>query len=166
MHAGDHIYVDRLGGVYSHHGIFCGDGEVIHFNGSNWLQSSVHRTSLECFARGDTVQVREYGDFHDEVASLDRDGVAVTTRRLNILMDRLRGLDLSDLDFSGAAVIERAERRLGEAGFHLGFNNCEHFASWCKTGISASFQIASIWRLELMPVLHQLAKCSQLLKLR
>ena len=26
MARGDHLYVDRMGGVYSHHGINCGDG--------------------------------------------------------------------------------------------------------------------------------------------
>ena len=28
-------------------------------------------------------------------------------------------------------VLERAESRLGEAGYHLLFRNCEHFARWC-----------------------------------
>ncbi len=31
-------------------------------------------------------------------------------------------------------VIERAESRLGERRYDLFFNNCEHFADWCKTG--------------------------------
>lgn len=38
-------------------------------------------------------------------------------------------------------VISRAESRLGEQKYNLLFNNCEHFASWCKTGISQSKQI-------------------------
>ena len=38
-------------------------------------------------------------------------------------------------------VVERAESRLGEHKYNLLFNNCEHFASWCKTGISDSKQI-------------------------
>ena len=39
------------------------------------------------------------------------------------------------------AVVEKAESRLGEQEYNLLFNNCEHFASWCKTGISESSQI-------------------------
>lgn len=31
-------------------------------------------------------------------------------------------------------VIDRAESRLGEQRYDLFFNNCEHFADWCKTG--------------------------------
>lgn len=39
------------------------------------------------------------------------------------------------------AVVERAKSRLGEKQYNLLFNNCEHFASWCKTGESHSRQI-------------------------
>lgn len=38
-------------------------------------------------------------------------------------------------------VIERAESRLGERQYDLFFNNCEHFADWCKTGRGESTQI-------------------------
>ncbi|MEY2832943.1 MAG: hypothetical protein RLZZ574_2202 [Cyanobacteriota bacterium] len=38
-------------------------------------------------------------------------------------------------------VVERAKSRLGERDYNLLSNNCEHFASWCKTGISDSKQI-------------------------
>ncbi len=38
-------------------------------------------------------------------------------------------------------VIRRAESRLGEQKYNLLFNNCEHFANWCKTGVSFSQQV-------------------------
>ncbi|PSF37667.1 NC domain-containing protein [Aphanothece hegewaldii CCALA 016] len=38
-------------------------------------------------------------------------------------------------------VVSRAESRLAEQKYNLLFNNCEHFATWCKTGISESLQI-------------------------
>ena len=38
-------------------------------------------------------------------------------------------------------VVQRAQNRLGERKYNFLFNNCEHFASWCKTGISYSKQI-------------------------
>jgi hypothetical protein len=58
---GDHIYVERMGGLYSHHGIDCGDGTVVHY----WteelpLASSIQRTTLEEFADGGLVRVRDY----------------------------------------------------------------------------------------------------------
>jgi hypothetical protein len=39
-----------------------------------------------------------------------------------------------------ATVIERALSREGEAGYCLFAHNCEHFATWCKTGRAASGQ--------------------------
>ncbi|NJN88120.1 MAG: hypothetical protein HC881_19780 [Leptolyngbyaceae cyanobacterium SL_7_1] len=41
-------------------------------------------------------------------------------------------------------VIERAERRLGEQRYELLSNNCEHFATWCKTGQNASQQLVNV----------------------
>lgn len=38
-------------------------------------------------------------------------------------------------------VVQRAESRLGERKYNLLFNNCEHFATWCKTGVSYSQQV-------------------------
>ena len=38
-------------------------------------------------------------------------------------------------------VVERAKSRIGERDYNLLFNNCEHFASWCKTGINDSKQV-------------------------
>ena len=38
-------------------------------------------------------------------------------------------------------VIMRAESRLGENEYNLIFNNCEHFAAWCKTGKHESEQV-------------------------
>ncbi|MDS3861251.1 lecithin retinol acyltransferase family protein [Thermosynechococcaceae cyanobacterium BACA0444] len=38
-------------------------------------------------------------------------------------------------------VVERAVSRLGESGYSLLSNNCEHFAAWCKTGKHQSEQV-------------------------
>jgi hypothetical protein len=43
--------------------------------------------------------------------------------------------------FVDDVVVARAQSRLGENKYNLLFNNCEHFAWWCKTGISDSRQI-------------------------
>ncbi|HIK30367.1 MAG TPA: lecithin retinol acyltransferase family protein [Oscillatoriales cyanobacterium M59_W2019_021] len=40
-------------------------------------------------------------------------------------------------------VVMRAESRLGERKYNLLYNNCEHFATWCKTGTSYSTQITN-----------------------
>lgn len=43
-------------------------------------------------------------------------------------------------------VMLRAESRLGEAGYDLLGNNCEHFAHWCKTGRRHSRQVHRVAR--------------------
>ena len=48
-------------------------------------------------------------------------------------------------DASPAAVtLRRAMSRLGEQNYNLLFNNCEHFATWCKTGRHRSEQVDSV----------------------
>ena len=101
MASGNHIYVNYDG--YSHHGIDCGDGTIIHYTKS---QATISRTSWASFASGMEVFVKRYGN-----------------------------CDTPDV------VIQRAESRLGENTYHLFNNNCEHFATWCKTGIRVSEQV-------------------------
>lgn len=43
--------------------------------------------------------------------------------------------------FIPEVVVKRSFSRLGENKYNLLFNNCEHFASWCKIGISESKQV-------------------------
>lgn len=38
-------------------------------------------------------------------------------------------------------TLRRALGRLGEQNYNLLFNNCEHFAHWCKTGLHRSRQV-------------------------
>ena len=38
-------------------------------------------------------------------------------------------------------VIQRAVSKLGERKYNIIFNNCEHFATWCITGVSYSQQV-------------------------
>ena len=45
-------------------------------------------------------------------------------------------------DASPAGItLRRAMSRLGEQNYNLLFNNCEHFANWCKTGRHRSGQV-------------------------
>ncbi|ESA36778.1 phage shock protein a suppresses sigma54-dependent transcription [Leptolyngbya sp. Heron Island J] len=45
------------------------------------------------------------------------------------------------VSFIPDVVLSRAESRLGEQRYNLFFNNCEHFANWCKTGKNVSPQL-------------------------
>ena len=40
-----------------------------------------------------------------------------------------------------SVTLRRAMSRIGEQSYNLLFNNCEHFANWCKTGVYRSNQI-------------------------
>jgi len=150
MARGDHVFALRLGGVYSHHAVDVGDGSVIHYTGPSQLSSSVARTPFVAFAAGDEVRVRSYQEFFAALA-LRSDPIERWTAELRRAHDRLRGVALETLDFSPDAVIARAESRLGERRFDIVLNNCEHFASWCKTGLSESRQVEAIWRAALSP---------------
>jgi Lecithin retinol acyltransferase len=59
MSRGDHVYVRRRR-HYSHHGIDCGDGTVIHYVGVRRSIRRIVRTSWTEFAAGDEVHVRSY----------------------------------------------------------------------------------------------------------
>ena len=52
---------------------------------------------------------------------------------------------LNHANASPAGVtLRRAMGRLGEQNYNLLFNNCEHFATWCKTGRHRSEQVDSV----------------------
>ena len=59
-----------------------------------------------------------------------------------------QGEVLSVMDHADASpagvTLRRAMSRLGEQNYNLLFNNCEHFATWCKTGRHRSEQVDSV----------------------
>jgi len=59
---GDHICVRRRGRFYTHHGIYMGDGKVIHFAGSirEKIDPVVHETDLSGFLKGEILRRRDY----------------------------------------------------------------------------------------------------------
>lgn len=60
MARGDHIRVRRF--MYSHHGIDCGDGTVIHYTGTLWKRKKalITRTSLDEFVGSGKVDILKY----------------------------------------------------------------------------------------------------------
>ncbi len=62
MTRGDHIYVSRAG--YTHHGIDVGAGRVIHYSGEpgkSKAHATIRHATLQEFAQGSDVKVRNYG---------------------------------------------------------------------------------------------------------
>jgi hypothetical protein len=162
MAFGDHIYASRFGGLYSHHGIDCGDGWVIHYNGPTPLHCVVRRASLAEFGRGDPVAVCPASPAV-RAAELRGDWIRLGSHKIQRLLDACTGRLLDDeIDTSPQAVVDRAERRLGEGGFDFLFNNCEHFATWCKTGNSVSRQVETLWHAISQPQRSLLTRATQL----
>jgi len=62
LNQGDHIYVRRKGLLYSHHGIYSGEGTVIHFKGAVREKKDpvVIKTDLENFLSGGKLKRRYY----------------------------------------------------------------------------------------------------------
>ena len=117
---GDHIRVQRIGGVYAHHGVYVSDKEVIHFTGKDddsildWSKPEVISSDLEYFLKGGRLEIKEYSD--EEFQNL----------------------------YSPEQIVTYARACLGDKGYHLVFNNCEHFANVCTLGRFRSNQVERV----------------------
>ena len=110
---GSHIKTART--VYSHHGIYCGNGKVVHYSGfaEAFKKGKLEITTLAAFLGSETkYYVIEYPS------------------------DKVK--------FSSKEIIRRALSRVGEDSYNIVFNNCEHFAAWCVTGKSESKQVRTV----------------------
>ncbi|KAG8487083.1 hypothetical protein CXB51_020623 [Gossypium anomalum] len=145
---GDHIYCERKGGLYDHHGIYVGDGMVIHLRGAakklgelpachrcggkRVENGEIAKVCIDCFLDGETLQIYDYG-----VPVLE-------------FISRKRGTCCTSRSKPPHEVISAATDLLERNGFgpyDMFTNNCEHFAVYCKTGSKVSYQI--LGRIEL-----------------
>lgn len=116
---GNHIKVNR--GMYTHHGVYINDDEVIHFTGTeddsvlDWAKNEVIKTNIDYFLRGGQLEIKEYTD------------------------DELQ--DLYPVDH----IVAYARACLGDKGYNLVFNNCEHFANICTLGRFRSRQVEKVF---------------------
>ena len=92
MAKGDHLLVSRARGLYSHHGIDCGDDTIIHYTSDRWLDPRrVQRTDMRQFALLGEIELRDYSAIRDAVS--DQTELQTDTRnRINQLLDVIRGL--------------------------------------------------------------------------
>lgn len=107
-------------------------------------------------ARGDQIYILEpFVNFQGvyEHHGIDcGDGSVIHLRKSNEIITRTPFYEFTrnkriyvkhyPVSFVSDVVVNRAESRLGEkARYNLLFNNCEHFATWCKIGQSHSQQV-------------------------
>ena len=119
LNPGDHIYVSY--GFFTHHGIYVGDGAVVELY-NDWKKTGVPRD----VPRIRRISIEEFAD----------------GREVKVRQYAPSECDPPDV------VVARALSRVGEEGYHLFNNNCEHFATWCKTGQARSSQVESLARLQ------------------
>ena len=114
---------------YEHYGIYIGNDKVIHFaSKKEGVPKSVHKISLTSFVSEQTgsfflIDFDKY--FKETPINIMTPVFAVIARNMRISNYK---------EISAEETVRRAESKLGETGYSLLFNNCEHFAMWCKTG--------------------------------
>lgn len=62
-----------------------------------------------------------------------------------------------DKCYNASTVLQRARSRVGETAYNVVTNNCEHFATWCKTGYERCSQMPSAVRRVSMYAMEGLA---------
>ncbi len=101
-------------------------------------------------AAADHLQVlRQHGLFYHHGIDLGDGSVAHYLEGREILrspvIDFCKGQDIEVINHaiasSKSTTLRRAMSRIGEKNYNLLFNNCEHFANWCKTGLHHSQQM-------------------------
>ena len=140
---GDVVGVHRMRGLYDHYGICTGNGGMIHYadpSGDFGTNIVVHRTTIDTFKEdSEYLFVIDFDKFikKNNVNIFD----IITPLGINIgnIFKLLLGNQYHI--YSPEETVRRAESRLGERLYNIATNNCEHFAIWCKTGVSESTQV-------------------------
>jgi hypothetical protein len=102
-------------GLYKHYGIYAGDGKVIHF-----------------------------APYSDGEISAENAVIHETTLEAFLKGGKLEIDKKAKAKFSQKETVMRARTQIGGKGYNLTFNNCEHFARWCKTGHAESEQVNQV----------------------
>ena len=139
---GDVIRVNR--GLYSHYGVYVKDLQhVIHYTGATGpadFNGMVRETSLDEFLNG--ARGFNVCHFPENPAELMNHLPINKGGKIFQLWQAIKNARLRDYHlYSGEETIRRARSKLGEGGYNLALNNCEHFAVWCKTGVKDSAQV-------------------------
>ena len=115
-------------------------------------QARNNKKPPEVLAAADHLEVpRQHGLFNHHGIDLGDGTVAHYLEGREILRSPLEEFGqgqplkvISHVEASPVGVtLRRAMGRLGEQDYNLLFNNCEHFATWCKTGRHRSEQVDS-----------------------
>lgn len=142
---------------YWHYGVYIGNEKVIHYSSGDSDISSENMiicSSLNCFLRGvDEIERIIFPDEYDKKFGSEKIKLDSVITPHNIPIKAIVSFIYSLFSeqkkndykiYSPSEVVERAKSRLYEQKYNLIFNNCEHFAIWCKTGVKGSKQVEEI----------------------
>ena len=144
-------YGDIIGVVrkaYTHYGIYLSDTCVIHYAipASKTIgHPTIHPTSLRLFLRDDASDyfILDFPKPYQPPVELGANTPQHTETDAELLARKLQQTYGYHL-YSPEETVARAKSRVGETHYNLLTNNCEHFAIWCKTGVSESLQITDM----------------------
>ena len=117
LYPGAHIRVSMNN--FYHHGIYIGNNEVVQFGLPNAINTEakdvkVLRSPIEDFAKDGFIEIRRYSKKEQKLKRPDEE------------------------------IVKVALSKVGEGGYNLIHNNCEHFANFCVFGVKASKQMDDI----------------------
>lgn len=133
--------------MYEHYAVYIGEGQVVHYSGTGADFSGricVHIDTLADFLKGDDDYFVLF--FHKSFASPRKIQVKTSFNMNDVSLDYQLYLNKGNVFklYSPQETMERALSRVGEDKYNLLLNNCEHFAIWCKTGVSESYQVKRV----------------------
>ena len=109
---GDVLSVNR--GIYKHYGVYVGNDTVVHFSGGEGFELSAKRA---CIRKTSLENFRKNDEIQIETRCCE------SYSRKETVMRAL-----------GAVETEKGK-------YALPWNNCEHFANWCRYGEKRSSQV-------------------------
>ena len=143
LQRGDIVGVDRY--LSQHYAVYIGNGAVIHYAGANGYFEDdicIREAPFPDFLDGATEYfICQFSNRH-KAPKKQYQEVFSSLPNGNDLLDIFKGVDYHL--FTPEETVERAYSRLGEREYDLISNNCEHFAIWCKTNISESWQVKAL----------------------
>lgn len=145
---GDIIGVVRKGGAYAHYGIYCSDTCIVHYAipATQMLgYATVHATDLKGFLRDDKEYfVMDFPQPYQPPVMIGSQGDVPHAESVSEELARHLQAQYGYHLYTPEETVQRARSRLGETNYRILTNNCEHFAIWCKTGVSESMQVTSM----------------------
>lgn len=141
---GDILAVTRKAGLYQHFAVYIGQQRVIHYaaeHGDFHGRITIHEAPFSEF-QGNSTMVYVL-NFPNNSGYPQYQGESdFRNKREAPFFDLIR--DTAYHLYSPEETVARAKSKLGEEEYALPFNNCEHFAIWCKTGVHESHQV-NLW---------------------